>query len=195
LTTPHKAKLISGVILFLIHWNTADAQQTKSPVIGNIYSNATLAFRYTVPSGLRDKTEHFRSQIQEQAGALRMPHTLTVLLAMSSGPDDKDPMWGSLTIETYPRDGIADADDAAAEAKMSAWVAHSKDARALPRSVVISGQKFSVSVFGLQEGNVRKAAVVWTTVRKHTLLSFAFAANGPEQVRQLTESMKTLKFF
>ena len=194
MTTPHQASLISGVILFLITWS-AGAQQTKSPVAGNVYSNASLAFRYTVPSGLQDKTERFKSQIQEQAGALRTTQTLTVLLAMSSGPNDKDPMWGSLTIETYPRDGVPDADDATAEAKMSAWVAHSKDPRALPRSVVISGQKFSVSVFGLQEGNVRKAAVVWTTVRKHTLLSFAFAANDPEQVKRLTESMKTLEFF
>lgn len=78
---------------------------------------------------------------------------------------------------------------------MSAWVAHSKDASALPKSVVLSGQSFSVSVFGLQEGTVKKGAVVWTTVRKGKPLSFAFVANSPEQLKALAETMKTVQFF
>ena len=78
---------------------------------------------------------------------------------------------------------------------MSAWVAHSKDVRALPRSVVISGQSFAVSVFGMQEGPIKKGATVWTTVRKGKLLSFAFVANSPEQLETLTETMKSLQFF
>lgn len=78
---------------------------------------------------------------------------------------------------------------------MNAWVANSKDASALPWSVVISGQSFSVSVFGLQEGTVKKGAVVWTTVRKGRLLSFAFVANSPDRLKALTESMKSVQFF
>jgi len=61
--------------------------------------------------------------------------------------------------------------------------------------VVISGQNFTVSVFGLQEGAVRKGAVVFTTIRKGKLLSFAFVANSSEQLKKLTESMKSVQFF
>lgn len=160
-----------------------------------IYSNAHLAFRYTPPDGMRDKTDRFKSQIQEQAKALGTTKMFNVLLAMSSGADDKDPSWHSLTIETYPRKAVADLDDASAEAKMSAWVAHSKDASTLPRSVVLSGQSFAVSIFGVEEGTTKKGAVVWTTVRKGKLLSFAFVANSPEQLKRLTESMKSVQFF
>jgi len=37
-------------------------------------------------------------------------------------------------------------------------------------------------------------AVVWTTLRSGKLLAFAFAANSSEQLKKLTESMKTLEF-
>jgi hypothetical protein len=37
--------------------------------------------------------------------------------------------------------------------------------------------------------------VVWTTVRKDKLLSFAFVANSPEQLKALAESMKSVQFF
>jgi hypothetical protein len=171
------------------------AQSTVRPVAAiTIYSNTRLAFRYTPPKGMRDKTDRFKSQIEEQAKATGITNTLSVLLAMSSlGDTSAD--WHSLTIETYPRKAVADLDDASAEAKMSAWVAHSKDPRALPRSVVLSGQKFAVSLFGMQEGMTKKGSVVWTTVRKDKLLSFAFVANSPEQLKRLTETMKSVKFF
>ena len=78
---------------------------------------------------------------------------------------------------------------------MNAWVAHSKDTSTLPRDTVISGQSFTVSVFGLPEGTVRKGAVVFTTVRKGTLLSFAFVANSPDQLQKLTDTMKTVQFY
>jgi hypothetical protein len=90
---------------------------------------------------------------------------------------------------------VADLDDASAEAKMSAWVANNKDASALPQSVVLSGQGFVVSIFGAQEGTTKKGAVVCTTIRKDKLLSFAFVANSPEQLKKLTESMKSVRFF
>jgi hypothetical protein len=95
----------------------------------------------------------------------------------------------------YPRKAVADLDDAVAEAKMSAWVANSKDATALPRSVILSGQSFSVFLFGVQEGMTKKGAVVWTTIRKDKLLSFAFVANSPERLKRLGESMKSVQFF
>jgi hypothetical protein len=173
----------------------AQVRQDSTSALSSSYSNVSLGFRYTPPGGMHDKTERFRLDIQERAKASGTTNILTALLAMSSGPDDKDPTWRSLTIETYPRDAVPDPDDASAEAKMSAWVAHSEDVRALPRSVVISGQSFAVSVFGMQEGPIKKGATVWTTVRKGKLLSFAFVANSPEQLKTLTETMKSLQFF
>jgi len=37
--------------------------------------------------------------------------------------------------------------------------------------------------------------VAWTTIRKGQLLSFFFAANSPQQLRKLAESMKSVEFF
>ena len=122
------------LILFLaVQAAIARADQRSTSGLSGGYSDATLSFRYTPPSGMHDKTQRFRSQIEEQAKAQRATKTLSALLAMSSGPDDKDPSWRSLTIETYPRDAVSEPDDAKAEARMSAWVAHSSDTTALPR--------------------------------------------------------------
>lgn len=114
---------------------------------------------------------------------------------MSSGPDSNAPEWRSITIVTYQRNSVSEPDDAKAEAQMNAWVAHSNDVSALPKQAIISGESFTVSIFGLQEGSIRKGAVVWTTIRKGKLLSFAFAANSPQQLKALAESMKTVQFF
>src|SRR5260370_34209717 len=69
------------------------------------------------------------------------------------------------------------------------------DCRALARFGSFSGQRFAVSVFGGREGTIRKGAVVWTTVRNGKLLSCAFFANSPAQLKALTESMRTVEFF
>jgi hypothetical protein len=189
------AKTLDAAILLLVLLGAAIAQVKRDPpFLGNSYSNASLGLRYVPPGGMRDKTERFRLQIQEQANAQGTTQKLRALLAMSTGPDSDAPGWNSVTIETYPRSAVPEPDDAKTEAQMSAWVAHSKDASAMPKSVVISGQSFTVSVFALQNGTVKKGAVVWTTVRKGKLLSFAFAANSPEQLKALAETMKTVQF-
>ena len=77
---------------------------------------------------------------------------------------------------------------------MSAWVAENEDS-GIVRSVILSGQQFSISVFGQQEGSVNKVAVVWTTVRNGALLSFAVVWNSADQLKGLTESMKSVQFF
>jgi hypothetical protein len=159
------------------------------------YSNARLGFRYAAPPGLVDRTEPFKADIQEQAKASGTTNMLNAILAMSSGGDDSSPDWGSVTIESYPRKSVSERDDLKAEVQMSAWVAHSRDTSAPPKSTVISGQRFSVSLFATQQGPIRKGAVVWTTIRRGELLSFAFAANSPKQLKILAESMKTLQFF
>ncbi|HKW18902.1 MAG TPA: hypothetical protein VJO35_15440 [Terriglobales bacterium] len=167
-------------------------QNPQTRASGSTYRNGSLAFRYSIPHGMLDKTARFTLQIEDQPGSWK---TLGTLLALSSGSDSSAPRWGSVTIVTYPRNDVPEPDDSKAEAQMNAWVAHSRDASALPRPAVISGQKFTVSVFGLREGTVTKGAVVWTTVRKGKLLSFAFAANSPEVLKNLTESMKIVQFY
>jgi hypothetical protein len=189
---------ISLLVLFLVIRLDVALAQTKHDSrvsSGTGYSNAALGFRYMPPGEMLDKTERTRSDIQAQANSLHTDNTLNIILAMSSGPDDTANGWHSLSIETYPRKAVANLDDASAKAKMSAWVANSTGASVLPRSVILSGQNFSVSLFGAQEGTIRKGAVVWTTVRKGKLLSFAFSANSPEQLKVLAESMKSLQFF
>ncbi|HEY6338569.1 MAG TPA: hypothetical protein VIW68_08765 [Candidatus Sulfotelmatobacter sp.] len=183
---------------FLVVFCAAAAQlapiPTESHALGS-YSNKAIGFRYAPPGGMLDKTQISKSQIQQQAKALGTAHILGVLLAISSGPDSDTTNWGSVTIETYPRNAVSEPDDAKAAAQMNAWVAQSKDASALPKSIVISGQSFTVSVFGLQERTVKKGAVVWTTVRNGKLLSFAFVANTPDRLKGLTETMKSVQFF
>ncbi len=180
-----------GMLLTVCYSGVGQAK-TDSLFTGGVYANSGLAFRYTPPKGMLDKTARFGLQIQDQSG---MTRTLGTLLAMSSGPDSKVSSWRSITIVTYRRSAVSERDDAKAEGQMNAWVAHSKDTSVLPKSVVLAGQSFSLSVFGLEEGTVKKGAVVWTTVRKGKLLSFAFAANSPEQLATLAESMKSLQFF
>ncbi len=186
--------IIIGVLSIAIPWHVA-VSKDSSASRATFYSNENLGFRYVPPSEMLDKTERSREQIRSRAESLHTTNTLHLLLAMSSGPDDGASEWHSLSIETYPRKGMADLDDAGAEAKMSALVAHSKDTSALPRAVILSGQTFSVSVFAMQEGTTKKGAVVWTTVRRGRLLSFAFVANSPEQLKKLAESMKSVRFF
>jgi hypothetical protein len=191
-------RVITLGILLTIAPSTAAGQNKQYPKgdLANIYSNASLGFHYTPPSGMRDQTELLRSQIQEDEGATGTTLAHKVLLAMFSREEGSGPNWRSLTIETYPRSAIPDPDDASAEAKISAWLAHSEDASpSSNKSAIISGQRFSISVFALQDGPVRKGAVVWTTIRKGQLLSFFFAANSPQQLTVLAESMKSVKFF
>jgi hypothetical protein len=161
---------------------------------GDSYTNAKLEFRYMPPPEMRDKTARFPA-LQIHNSSAGTPQTLSTLLAMSSGPDSSVPDWRSITIATYRRSAVSEPDDKKAAGQMNAWVAQSKDTRTMPKSVVISGQTFTVSVFGLQEGPIEKAAVVFSTIRKGKLLSFAFAANSPGRLKALTETMKTVRFY
>jgi hypothetical protein len=167
--------------------------QSKTGLSEGLYHNARLGFRYAPPVGIHDKTGRFAPlQIQNQAGT---PQTLATLLAMSSGPDSSVPDWCSITIVSYPRSAVSEPDDIRAAAQMNAWVAHSKGTAALPKPAAIGGQTFTVSVFGMQEESVKKGGVVFTTIRKGKLLSFAFAANSPDRLKALTETMKTVEFY
>jgi hypothetical protein len=176
-------------------WTAAQVKREQANTSVSTYSNASLGFRYVPPVGMRDKTERLIREIQEYAQSIHSSDTLTGLLSMSSGPDDKLPTWSSVTIETYPRKVLQSLDDVQAEVQMSGWVAHSQNSPVPPRLVVVSGQSFAVSLFGFQDGNLRKGAVVWTTIRHGHLLAFAFAANSPAELEKLAESIKSLEFF
>ncbi|MFZ0310833.1 MAG: hypothetical protein WAL89_21865 [Candidatus Sulfotelmatobacter sp.] len=184
-----------SILLIIISWGTAWAQGKQDTTsAGAVYSDPAVGFRYTAPSGMRDKTERSRAEVKGRAGAVHA-NTLDLLLAMSSGPNDAIPDWCSLTIETYPRQALSNLDDISAEAKMSAWVAGIDGLPGTPRFVVISGQSFAVYVFGERRGSMKKGALVWTTIRRGKLLSFAFVANSAEQLKALAETMKTVQLF
>lgn len=159
------------------------------------FTNNSIGFRYTPPRGMQDETATGRAEIEGRSVLGHASKELNLLLALTSGPDNTTPAWQSLTIETYPRQALSSLDDASAEAKMSAWVAGINGSPGTPRSVVLSGQNFAVFVVGQREGTTKKGAVIWTTIRKGRLLSFAFVANSPQQLTMLAESMKTLQFF
>lgn len=184
------------ILLPLVLLASALAQSESGALLPRrIYYSSKLGLRYKPTDGMLDETEGRRADIRTRAAERHTSEILDLLLAMSSGPSPSASDWHSLTIETYPRERFSDVDDTAAEAKMSAWVAGISGSPGAPRFVVLSGQKFAVYVFAAQEGTVRKGAVVWTTIRKGKLLSFAFVANSPQQLKALAESMKTVQFF
>src|SRR5438045_797833 len=140
LSTAFVPRLMFSCITLLVGSCGSQNIQSTAPK-SNTFSDARLAFRYTPPAGMHDKTERFRSQSTETNASNEKKQSFSALLAMSSGWNSNAPDWGSITIETYPRKAISEPDDSKAEAEMNAWVAHSKDTRALPKSAVISGQK------------------------------------------------------
>ncbi len=189
-----KAGCICGLFLML-QCSSAETKPAQLPSLGSAFSNVALGFSYVPPSEMNDETRSGREEIRARAAARHTANTLNLLLSMSNGGDDRDPKWQSLTIETYPRQKFSDLDDLSAEAKMSAWVAGASSLPGKTRSVILAGQKFEVLVFAEQDGTIRKGAVIWTTIRKDKLLSFAFGANSPEQLKRLAESMKSLRFY
>lgn len=174
---------------------SAQSQLTPRMSPNRVFSDTTLGFRYSEPDGMSDDTKSGRTEIHSRAAASGTTNTLDLLLAMTSGADSTALQWRSLTIESYPRDKFSNLADAAAEAKMAAWVAGVSNQTANSRSVRLAGQDFVVSVFGQQIGSIRKAAVIWTTTRRGKLLSFAFVANSPTQLQKLAESMKSVSFY
>jgi hypothetical protein len=183
-------------LLLLVPPTEGAAQVDRDSTSGGLaYKNATLDLCYFPPVEMQDTTERSRVAMRAQARAAHASSTTELLLAMASGFDDTSADWHSLKIETYPRDSVSDVDDTSAEARMSAWVAGFHEARVMPKPMTISGQTFAVSLFERQEGAIKKGAVIWTTVRKGKLLSFAFVANSPEQLTKLTVTMKSVQFF
>lgn len=188
-------RAVNAIYLLVLSATIVASQQPRDQFRRSVYSNATLGFKYTPLPDLKDGTERAKAAMKFGAGAKRSQKQFDLLLTMFSGPDDTAPGWHSLNILTLPRTAFPKLNDEDAEAKMNALVAHSPKSSIYPKPAIISGQSFAISVFRLQEGNVRKGAVVWTTVRKGQLLSFAFVANSPSQLQALTETMKNVHFY
>jgi hypothetical protein len=187
------ADLLPALLFLVLHGGAIAQEKESSP--GGVYANESLGFRYELPCGMYDETQSDRAEIRARGAERHVGQTFDLLLGMTSGTDDLASGWHSLSIETYPRQALGSLDNTSAEATMSAWVAGISGSPGTPRFVVLSGQSFAVSVFGERKGTVKKGAVVWTTIRKGKLLSFAFVANSPEQLKALAETMKTVKFF
>jgi hypothetical protein len=185
---------LCGLFLF-VQWGVAETEPGQSVASANAFSDASLGFSYLPPSEMHDETKNGREEIRARAAARHTNHILGLLLSMSSGSDSAATDWHLLSIETCPRQRFSNLDDLSAEAKMSASVAGTSTLPGKPRSVVLAGQTFTVSVFAERDGEIEKGAVVWTTIRKDKLLSFAFVANSPEQLKKLTETMKSVQFF
>ena len=183
--------------LSILLWSCVMAGQSRPDAVPSvrIYSNRVLGFRYAPPTGMQDATASERATMQARASALNATKMFDLLLAMESSPAAGASSWNLLTIETYPRQALGGLDDITAEAKVSSWVAGVNSSLGTPRSVVLSGQNFAVFVVGEREGTIKKGAVIWTTIRKGKLLSFAFVANSPQQLTKLAESMKSVQFF
>lgn len=159
-----------------------------------VFSEATIGFRYTPPAGLKDETSFARDALKEKAATLRTSNTLDVLLLVTSGPDDTDPEWHAVSIESYSRSRIA-GDDAAAETKMNLWTAGAGvTLTRSPDSLSIAGHNFVVSNFELSEPPLLKQARVYTTIRNGNLIAFAFTANSVDKIARLADSLKTLEF-
>jgi len=185
-----------SVLIVLLSCVTASTQSEQpSPPSAAGYTNSILGFRYRPPTEMLNVTESAKADIRNRAEATHSSDTLGMLLAMWSGTDHEAPGWSALTIETYPRKAFSDLDDTAAEAKLNAWVMGFSKAVAMPKSAVFSGQSFTMSVFEKEENGMKKRAMVLTTIRKSTLVAFAFQANSPEQLKAVADSMKSLQFF
>lgn len=195
MATYMKSALIRVVLLALFLpflW----AQEHKKPGPVPAYQNNELQFRYRPNVEMHDKTGPSAAALEDQARHLHIENRAELLLSMSSDPDDRAAGWHSVTIVAYPRDAYSNLDDASAEARISSWVGGGSDSdTALGRKVMVSGQTFSVSAFVVEVNGLRKGSVVWTTIRKGKLLSFAFAANSPEELQKLAQSIKTVQFF
>lgn len=182
-------------LLPLMLWAQAKHDSSSSVLP---YQNAELGFRYLVPQKMSDKTDASRAILDDQASQLHIKNEAKLLLSMSSGPNDRAVDWRCVTIVTYPRDAYNNLDDASAEAKMNDWIGADSQSGADPasgRKTVISGQSFLVSVFIVEVDGTKKGSEVWTTIRRGKLLTFAFAANSPEQLKALAKTMKTVQFY
>lgn len=162
------------------------------PPAPKVFTNVAMGFRYNPPSDMRDLTKNEQMVIQQHAAQTGAKNTMTLLLALQSGPDDTATDWHSVGIQAYPREKVRGSTERSAEATFSQWVAgRGAGETEPPTESGIGGAHFVVSTFQLHEGRLTKYATVYTTVRDGQMLSFAFSANSRSVLDKITDSMKT----
>jgi hypothetical protein len=165
--------------------------QAPSPA-PTVFTESTLAFKYIPPPNMYDLTAIDRQAIQKRAAALGTTNTLTLLLSLRFGSDDRAADWRTIGIESYPRAKLGTATDHDAFQKFSRSVAGVGTETTPPTDLQIGEFHFLVSNFELHEGELTKYARIFTTVRNGQLLSFAFSANSLTVLNTITESIKTV---
>lgn len=184
------AVVVAAVAILLAAQSPAQGPPLAPPV----FTDSTLAFRYTPPPNLYDVTEGGKQSIREPARAMGKTDTLNLLLSLVSGPDDTSSDWRSIAIQTYPREKMARGlTDREASQFFSRTVAGVGSETGHPADVHIGDFDFVFSTFELHEGQLTKHARVYTTVRKGQLLSFAFSANSLDAMNKIVDSIKSVQ--
>jgi len=187
--TDAKPKIALLIVVVL----TTRAFSQGPPPAPTVFTNSALGFRYIPPTNMRDLTGIEKQWLQQRAAALGKTNTLTILLALRSGPDDTATDWHSVAIETYSRQKLAGASDRKAMQTMSRWVSGLGSVTAEPTDTQIGSFHFVVLSFDLREGQRTKYARVYTTILKDQILSLAFSANSSEVLNRIVASMKTFE--
>jgi hypothetical protein len=115
--------MLAALLLVAVCSNASSQDSADGVLKSGVYSSSELGFRYAAPVAMRDTTASAKAQIEARAAALHCRSSLSVLLAMASGPDDTASDWHSVEIQTFARASWSDADDFHAESLMNAAVA------------------------------------------------------------------------
>lgn len=185
-------KVVVAAVLGILLSTQALAQ--GPPLAPSVFTDFTVAFRYTPPPNLYDLTEGGKQSIRERAKALGKTSTLNLLLCLASGPDDTASDWRAIAIQTYPREKMGRLSDHEASHSFSRTVAGTGSETGQPADVHVGDFDVVVSNFELHEGQLTKHARVYTTVRKGQLLSFAFSANSLDSLNRIVDSISSVRF-
>lgn len=184
------ATLLSFVVLTTHSQDGALGVLTKDG-----YINPALGFRYMPPSSLPlDQTYVERESLQKRAAELHRTTSTAILLRLVSGSADTSPDWASLGVTTFDRASWPDVDDFHAKTRMNVQTARGARPIGDDKSVTFSNVMFVASQFEMHEGSLTKHAIVYTTVRRGKLLTFAFSGNSADVVNEIAASMKSLAF-
>lgn len=182
---PSALTLVLALLLPLAH-----AGQ-RSSTEGATFSNAELGFSFTPPLGMQDFTNSFKeaARRQERVG----DQWFSTLLWLASGSDTSAGDWAFSSIATFPRGRDKDnGDDVTASFITNVALAHGTTKERVV--IKFSGYDFAVSRVE-RPATSGKYAIVYTTVRNETFLTFVFGGNDREKLEKMAAaSMNTLKF-
>src|ERR1041384_4332278 len=152
-----------------------------------VFSVLDLGFRYTLPTGMTDKTSPTAREARSHA-ATYAGNGAELLLDMSSGERDTAPDWHHLYIFISPRTRSSNLSDSDAEGKMNTALAGPKaTAVGQPMSMVFAGRGFLVSEFEQKEPPLIKHAKIFTTICKGQMVSLTLVSNSVKQVSGMEE--------